>query len=627
MGSSRSNERDSTLETATYANSLRVPLKRSGIFLKNRPDRAVGLVLPPGADIEVYRTAVKLVLTEAGLLHYSVPNIHVSKFSEKPDDSDVAKTLSLTAAVIVLIEHGAEISPEVMVSLDDIVELSAIKPYHLTLAGKTKGILISREQAAALLTYPPQLLFAAIRQKRSIEISLAKLSELAAPPRKVKWEPRIEDLAGYGRATPWALELAEDIAAWRQGVIDWNDVDAGLLLSGPPGSGKTLFASAVARSCGAKFFAASSAQWQAHGHLGDMLKAMRRTFREAIASAPSILFLDEFDSFGARGTLKGDNAAYGLQVINALLELLDGSAGREGVVVIAATNRPEDIDDALRRPGRLDRHIEIEMPDRAAREQILSTHLGTTLPSDELRSIALATSGYSGAALRQLARDARRTARRDRRGVCTADVLRIVPPVATLSDAERWPACIHEAGHAVVGLELGIGKIDAIVVAREVGYRDDSFGHVQWTRSAVRNLTLKSFRNEIAMLLAGRAAETTILNRVYAGSGGMEGSDLHRATDIATVLVASHGLEALSFTSTRGSRELDELRRGDPLLRKRVERLLAEELVRAETIIALRRADVLRVAEIVMQREVVSGSEVAGLVAGLGRVDPPKPDK
>ncbi len=202
------------------------------------------------------------------------------------------------------------------------------------------GLEIARQQANALVEFPPSLLFAAILKSRPIEVTLEKLAASVQVKTTVAWEPRIEQLAGYGKATEWALNLVEDISAWREGSISWSDVDAGLLLSGPPGCGKTLFASAVARSCGAAFLAASSAQWQARGHLGDMLKAMRKTFREAIAAAPAILFLDEFDSFGSRKLLRGDNASYGLQVINALLELLDGADGREGVVVIAATNRP-----------------------------------------------------------------------------------------------------------------------------------------------------------------------------------------------------------------------------------------------------------------------------------------------
>ncbi|WP_028748309.1 AAA family ATPase [Rhizobium mesoamericanum] len=612
----KSDERRDVLEVTTYANSLRVPLRRCEIFLK-KGDRAVGLLLPPGADMEKYQRAVKMVLAAAGILHYSVQSITTSGFKKEVNSDDALKALSNSAAVIVLVANDADIPDEVKVAVERIEEVSAVKPYHLILAAKVAmGIVINREQAAELASYSLPLVFSAIRRSRPIEVSLEKLAASAPVRKPVVWEPRIEQLAGYGAATQWALDLVEDLEAWRSGTIAWTDVDAGLLLSGPPGSGKTLFASALARSCGANFVAASSAQWQSRGHLGDMLGAMRKTFREAVNNAPAILFLDEFDSFGSRQNLRGDSAAYGLQVINALLEHLDGASGREGVVVIAATNRPDDIDEALRRPGRLDRHIQIELPDLEAREQILSAHVGVPLPAGEMRAIALATSGYSGAAIQQLARDARRAARKSRRPVCGADFLAIVPPVAALGDDERWPICVHEAGHAIVGLALATGQIEAIVVAREAGHRDENFGHVEWRRAVVRKRTLQMYRNEIAMLLAGRAAEQVILSEAYNGSGGAEGSDLHRAADIATVLVGGHGLYGLGYTRISRSRDLDQLRAEDPVLRRRVERLLAEELARAEEIIRERRDDVKRIAEALLRSEVLSGSATSRILAG-----------
>ncbi|MBY5529745.1 AAA family ATPase [Rhizobium leguminosarum] len=621
MKSAKPDERKISLELTTYANSLRIALRRCGIFLKG--DKVVGLLLPPEADLETYQRAVKSILVGGGILHYAVPLVRVSAYKRETDADDAVKTVSLSNAVIVVIAHGADLPPELSVSLDRLEQVTAVKPYHLIAAARTVlDAVITRDQATALFAYPLPLMFAALRRSRPIEVTLAKLAaskDLAVVPEvklAVAWEPRIEQLAGYGKATDWALDLVEDIAAWRQGGVEWRDVDAGLLLSGPPGCGKTLFASAVARSCEASFFAASSAVWQSHGHLGDMLRAMRKSFKDAIAAAPAILLIDEFDSFGSRKNLRGDSAAYGLQVINALLEQLDGAAAREGVVVIAATNRPDDIDEALRRPGRLDRHIAVEMPDQEAREQILSAHVGVALPQDELKTIAVATSGYSGAALRQLTRDARRIARKSRRPVCGSDFISIVPPVAALTQKERWPVCVHEAGHALVGLTLGIGDVEAIVVARQAAHRDESVGHVEWRRPVVRNRTLRAYRDEIAMLLGGRAAEKAVLDEMYIGSGGVEGSDLNRAADIATILIAGHGVQALGYTDVSRSRDLDQLRRADPILRRRVERLLAEELTRAEEIVKERGADVMRIAEALMEHEVLPGEVVNKVIPG-----------
>lgn len=618
MGSHSSDDHRNALEVATYANSMRVALRRCGVFLRAKTDKAVGLILPRDADPEAYRTAVRLILKETGILRYSVCSVHANEKGDV-DCSDALKTLSQNSSVVVLITRDATVPDKLRVTLDHLVEVGPVKPYHLVLAAKTvMGMMMTREEVASLFEYPLHLVFAAFRHKRPIEVTLQKLSEASsltsATKKEEKWEPRIEHLSGYGKAADWAMDLVEDLTLWRHGEIDWSDVDSGLLLSGPPGCGKTLFASAVARSCNAAFFAVSSGQWQAQGHLGDMLRAMRKSFREAIEAAPSILFIDEFDSFGSRATLRGDNAAYGLQVINALLELLDGAAGREGVVVIAATNRPGDIDEALLRPGRLDRHLQIGMPDLAARERILLAHSRSQLPQEELGEVAAATSGYSGAALRQLARDARRIARKERRELRGSDFMSIVPPVQALTRQERWTACIHEAGHAVVGVELGVGKIEAVVVARQAAHRDDSFGHVLWQRPALRSRPLKSYRSEIAMLLGGVAAESVVLGEIYDGFGGVEGSDLHRATDLATILVAGHGVGELGYHSITRPGDLEEIRRTYPSVRQRVAEILSEELIRAKDIAQKRRDDLLRLAEAVLQGELLSADQVARIV-------------
>ncbi|MCK3776664.1 ATP-binding protein [Ensifer sesbaniae] len=143
---------------------------------------------------------------------------------------------------------------------------------------------------------------------------------------------------GYGGAKEWGLELAQDLIDWQRGRIDWSEVDTGIVLSGPPGVGKTQFAAALARQCSVPIIAASLARWQARGHLGDLLKAMRSDFDKAKESAPCILFCDELDSFGDRNSFSADNKDYSTQVVNGFLEHLDGLDGREGVVVIGATN-------------------------------------------------------------------------------------------------------------------------------------------------------------------------------------------------------------------------------------------------------------------------------------------------
>jgi ATP-dependent Zn protease len=282
-------------------------------------------------------------------------------------------------------------------------------------------------------------------------------------------------------------------------------------------------------------------------------------------------------------------------------------------VVVAATNYPEHIDAAFRRPGRLDRHAVIELPDRAAREQMLALHLGADISREHVKDIAAAIGGYTGAHIEQLARDARRVARRAGREVEVADLLSLVPPMLPLSGDERRAVCFHEAGHAVVGLALNVGVIEMIVVAKHIGHLDDNYGHVQWVRQVSKHRMHQSYLDEIALLMGGMAAERVHLGTKFDGSGGAPGSDLQRAVDLATLMFAKLGLEALQFHDVSRAAELDELRRSDPILRKRVERLLEKQLERAEEIVREREFEMETIVAALNEREVILGVEVIQL--------------
>jgi Cdc6-like AAA superfamily ATPase len=190
--------------------------------------------------------------------------------------------------------------------------------------------------------------------------------------------PRVETLSGYGEARAWALELKEDLALWRAGTLRWEDMSAKLLLSGPPGTGKTTFARALCNTLQVPLIATSVATWMEPGYLGDVLIRMNATFAEAEAANPAILFVDEIDGINMRGS-SGEWTTYWDQIVNRLLELLDGVTRSDGVVVIGATNNPDRIDKALLRSGRLERHIVIPKPDTEALIGILRHHLKADL--------------------------------------------------------------------------------------------------------------------------------------------------------------------------------------------------------------------------------------------------------
>ncbi|TWB41196.1 AAA family ATPase [Nitrospirillum pindoramense] len=273
---------------------------------------------------------------------------------------------------------------------------------------------------------------AAVRKSLATRTSFQRRMQAAteAPPapevQGLPAGPTLDQLAGMDEAVAWGRQLAEDLADYRAGRIGWDAVEHGVVLAGPPGTGKTTFAAALARSCGVPLILGSHASWQAAGHQGEMLKAMNATFAEAAEASPCILFIDEIDGFTSRtASSHGYNSTYQRQIVNALLEHLDGVEGRQGVVVVGATNMPEVVEPALLRPGRLERVITIPVPDTAALIGIFRHHLGTDLPGADLFQVAAiaATGGATGAHVTQWVRGARRVARKARRSMRLGDLM------------------------------------------------------------------------------------------------------------------------------------------------------------------------------------------------------------
>lgn len=189
----------------------------------------------------------------------------------------------------------------------------------------------------------------------------------------------VETLSGYGAAKDWALGLKADLADYLGGDLDWSEMSTKLLLSGPPGTGKTTFARTLCNSLQIPLVVTSVSTWLQGEYLHDVLDRMADTFAEARAQAPCILFIDEIDGIGMRVGASREYADYWNACVNKLLELLDGALKSEGVIVVGATNRPNEIDEAIRRSGRLETHIEIPRPDVPALSGILAHHLGSDL--------------------------------------------------------------------------------------------------------------------------------------------------------------------------------------------------------------------------------------------------------
>lgn len=411
----------------------------------------------------------------------------------------------------------------------------------------------------------------------------------------------LDNLVGYGQAAIWGKLLASDLSLYRAGQLPWSDIDRGILLSGPPGVGKTLFARALANTCNIPLYAHSLARWQSQGSLDDLLMAMRSAFEEASKNVPALLFLDEIDSFGNRANLSGHNANYGRQVINGLLEHLDGVINREGVFVIAATNMPELIDPAITRSGRIEHHVSITLPEPAEREGILRFHLGRDLKGEDISDVAESLNETSGADIAKFVRQARHIARLEKRPLALFDLLRLKPATTPLQPEDIHRIAVHEAGHVVVAHALSdrLGMMPvSVMINREVQSGTPRLGGVRMRNTEPKIVKLReNYDAEICSYLAGLAAEHVILGAHSDGGGGAIGSDLSKATEIAIRMEVSFGLgENLSFWGTHEECGTDLLSR-HPQLRAVVDKALRSCFSKAMEIIEERTSAILLIVD------------------------------
>jgi hypothetical protein len=428
--------------------------------------------------------------------------------------------------------------------------------------------------------------------------------------------PALSELHGLGEARRFAEDLIADIHAALRGELPWAQVDRGALLVGPPGTGKTTLARAIAKDCGVRFIVASAASWQATEHLGHHIAAIRRTFAEARAYAPSILFIDEIDSLGSREGLGGDrNSQYMTEVINAVLEQMQELDPDAPIFVLAATNHEDRVDPALRRSGRLDRMLRIPRPNRAALVQIYQQYLsraGALDPALDFVAVAGLSLGLTGADVERVVRGATRRARREGRPIQQHDLIAEITnkprssdgsPRMSPADLER--TATHEAGHALA-MYLSASRGADIGFVSIVPGPDGTLGFVAPLPDERVHMTRAEYEEQLEVFLGGRAAE-----QVRYGERGVSGgasSDLRSATAVATMMVTHLGLGARDRLAWS-----EHLAAHDAPL---VEALLGEAYQRVLKKLEENRPRLMALAALVIQRQEITGDEARAALAG-----------
>ena len=358
---------------------------------------------------------------------------------------------------------------------------------------------------------------------------------------------RFSDVAGEDEAK----ENLQEIVDYLHDPSKYKEIGAsmpkGVLLVGPPGTGKTMLAKAVAGESKVPFFSMSGSEF-VEMFVGMGASKVQDLFKQAKEKAPCIVFIDEIDAIGKKrdGQFSGNDERE--QTLNQLLTEMDGFEGNSGVIILAATNRPESLDPALTRPGRFDRRVPVELPDLKGREEILKVHAKKIkLAGDiDFTQIARMASGASGAELANIVNEAAlRAVRAGRKRAIQADLEESIEVViagyqkknAILTDKEKWAVATHEIGHAIVAaLQTDSAPVQKItIIPRTSG----ALGYTMQVDEGNHYLMTKSeLENKIATLTGGRAAEEIILGSISTGAA----NDIEQATKIARAMITRYGM-------------------------------------------------------------------------------------
>ena len=434
---------------------------------------------------------------------------------------------------------------------------------------------------------------------------------------------KFDDVAGEDEAK----ENLTEIVDYLHNPNKYKDIGAsmpkGILLVGPPGTGKTMLAKAVAGEANVPFFSMSGSEF-VEMFVGMGASKVRDLFKQAKEKAPCIVFIDEIDAIGKKrdGHIGGNDERE--QTLNQLLTEMDGFEGNSGVIILAATNRPDALDPALTRPGRFDRRVPVELPDLKGREEILKVHAKKIKLADDVdfKIIARMASGASGAELANIINEAALRAVRDnRKFVIQSDLEESIEVViagyqkknSILTDAEKWRVSYHEVGHALVAAKqtnsAPVTKITIIPrTSGALGYtmQVDEGNHYLMTKSELEN--------KIATLTGGRAAEEVVFGDVSTGAS----NDIEQATKLARAMITRYGMSkdfdmvALETVTNRylgGDTSLAASAETAAIIDRQVVALVKEQHEKAAQILMENREKLEEISHFLYEKETITGDE------------------
>ena len=437
------------------------------------------------------------------------------------------------------------------------------------------------------------------------------------------------DVAGADEEKEELREIVEFLRQPDKYLALGARIPKGVLLVGPPGTGKTLLAKAVAGEAGVKFLSISGSDF-VEMYVGVGASRVRDLFRQAKQNSPAIVFIDEIDAVGRqRGSGLGGGHDEREQTLNQLLTEMDGFEGNSGVIILAATNRPESLDPALTRPGRFDRRVPVELPDLKGREEILKVHAKKVKIADnvDFSQIARMAAGASGAELANIVNEAALRAVRDGRPCVTqADMEESIEVViagyqkknAILTDHEKLVVSYHEIGHALVAaLQSHSAPVQKItIVPRTSG----ALGYTMQVEEGNHYLmTKEEMENKIATLTGGRAAEEVVFQSITTGAS----NDIEQATKLARAMITQYGmnpefdmvaLETVNNQYLGGDASLACSAEMQAKIDDRVIALVKQQHEKAVQILEANRQKLDELAKFLYEKETITGEEFMGIL-------------